>query len=127
MLVQNRLQLVQRLVRSFHISAVSQGSQLKKKLTTFQSKETILRQTPKQRVKLQEKSNSKRKQARQQAYSKQKAQHLVKSKYGFGNGDEPINIGPTSDEDTKVLTLTRDPRLIHRVLEMCIRDSIEGV
>lgn len=100
-------------LRNFHYSLGINGSAIKSKLDMLHRQGIVIEKTSKEQRKFQAKRNTDLSNKRKSSYSKQKAQHILKTKYGF---DSSTEVGPTSKSDAKALTLTNDKRLITTIL-----------
>ncbi|QLG73251.1 hypothetical protein HG535_0E03350 [Zygotorulaspora mrakii] len=106
-----------KLYRLFHLLAPCSGSQVKEKLKRFEKSSAILHKTSKELTRIKAKKNLELKNARKKAYSRQQAEHVLKTRYDISedvlkNG----SIGPSSESDTKYLTLVKDRKMLYTIL-----------
>ncbi|SCU95748.1 LAME_0F13322g1_1 [Lachancea meyersii CBS 8951] len=113
--------------RAFHVQSCFNGSQVKGKLRHFERYNKVTRRSPAELERLAEKRRLSLKKLNKKAYSKQHAEHILKSKYEVSEDTlRSATLGPTSGSDVKFLKLAHDRRLIFTILGVTgeqLRDS----
>lgn len=104
-------------------------SSLKRKLDYLKKHERILRKSPNELKRIKENKSIKTKKELKRGYTKQKAFDVIK-KYNLEsslvNTGSIHDVGPTTDNNVKLLATTRDKRLIYTILGITgeqLRDS----
>ncbi|XDT05156.1 PPR repeat family [Nakaseomyces glabratus] len=114
-------------VRFYHGSLVNFGNtNLKEKLHVLKKKSTVIRKSSKELQRLAEKQKIKRNKAQKASYHKDRAVHILKSKYGISDISRD-QLGPTSENDIKFLSKIKDNRLLYTILGVNgfqLRDAI---
>lgn len=103
-----------KVLKKFHTVSRLRGSNIKTKLTQFEKNETITQQTEKELKKELINQKVKLRKIQKKAYTKSQALNILKKKYEID--DTNLNIGPTSDLDSKFLMLSKDKRLLYTIL-----------
>lgn len=114
--------------RNFQVFSRTQSSALKEKLRNFQQRQVVLNKSSKELARLEAKKRLGIKKTQKRAYPKGKAlQLLQKQNQDLDQDLKAAAIGPTSDDDLKVLVRTKDKRLIYSILGITgqqLRDSL---
>lgn len=106
----------QRFVRAFHATRVPYGSPLKVKLDLLQKTQTLVKRTEKENGKQRDIARREARKARKYGYSIKKANEILKGRHKITNLDKSIKVGPTSDDDTSILSVANDKRLMYTIL-----------
>lgn len=88
---------------------------MKEKLRNFERHHVVIGKTSKELARLGEKKAMELKKMRKSAYSKQQAMHILRTKHGVTDV-KMIDIGPTSQSDSKFLSMTKDRRMLYSIL-----------
>lgn len=116
-------------VRNIYCTRSLQESGLKRKLDYLKKHDKVLRKSPNELKRIQEQKSIKTKKQLKKGYTKQKAFDVIK-KYdlesSFVNRGSIHDVGPTSNNNVKLLSTTSDKRLIYTILGITgeqLRDS----
>lgn len=115
--------------RYIHPNDIRLASGLKRKLYHLEKHNSVMRKTPKELKRLDERRSIKIKKTLKASYSKPKAYHIIeKSNLESGKIQKgsKFELGPTTDDDLVLLSRNNDKRLLYTVLGISgeqLRDS----
>ncbi|CAL9729638.1 MIOREX complex component 1 [Monosporozyma unispora] len=113
--------------RWIHIYTRNSGSQVKEKLIHIEKYDSVINKSSGELKQLKTKKQIKYKKLHKNAYPRYQALDVIKKNYPeFDNGNKMIHIGPTTNDDLKILSKTKDKRLIYSILGVTgeqLRDS----
>lgn len=114
-------------IRCFHLHSRLSGSQVKEKLIHLEKYDSIINKSSGELKRLNTKKQIKYKKLHKSSYPRYQALDIIKKNYPeFDSADKKMKIGPTTNEDLKILSRTKDKRLIYSILGITgeqLRDS----
>lgn len=115
-------------IRQLHVYLPTLSSQVKEKLTHLEKYNTIINKSTRELKRFNKNKQIKYKNKYlKNAYPQYQAINIVRRQFPEATADSKIVIGPTTNEDLKYLSRTRDKRLIYSILGITgeqLRDSV---
>lgn len=103
-------------LRCFNTSSMTQASNVKEKLRLSMFGSSHNKLTIKDQNILQERKRRKLKKLQKTAYNKSQAEHIIRKKHLNSSEESKLKIGPTTNQDLRFLSQTKDKRLLYSIL-----------